>query len=122
MAARLNRRQAEHTRNAIQTGLLLNRLADHAFNGVELSPTQIRAIEILLKKTLPDLQSIEHTGEVVFSDARQLSREDLQYIAAGGSPRAIEAPRCDGELAQVYGVHHGAVEARTNSPDDMRAA
>jgi len=30
-----------------------------------LSRTQIRAAEILLKKTLPDLQAVQHSGEVM---------------------------------------------------------
>jgi hypothetical protein len=52
----------DDVRAKIQTSQLVNRLTDHALNGLELSPTQVRAIEILIKKTLPDLQSIELTG------------------------------------------------------------
>ena len=49
----------DQARAKIRTSQLVNRLTDHAFDKVELSQTQVRAIEILLKKTLPDLQSIE---------------------------------------------------------------
>jgi hypothetical protein len=31
---------------------------------VELSPTQVRAIEILIKKTLPDLQAVDLSGMI----------------------------------------------------------
>ena len=62
MAARLTKRQADGARDAIQTGLLIKSLQDHALEGKELSPSQSRAAEILLKKTLPDLKVTEHVG------------------------------------------------------------
>ena len=52
----------EKTRSKIQTSQLLNRLNGHVFEGIELSQTQLKALEILLKKTLPDLTSIALTG------------------------------------------------------------
>jgi len=52
------------TREKIRTSQLINRLEKHAFGEIELSATQVRAIEILIKKTLPDLVAIEHSGEV----------------------------------------------------------
>lgn len=64
MAARLNKRLADQTRDAIQTSMLINRLTDHIFGEVELSATQVRGIEVLLRKTLPDLKATEHSGEV----------------------------------------------------------
>lgn len=63
MAARLNRRHQDMVRDKIQASQLINRLEDHALGSVELSQTQIKAIEILLKKTLPDLTSTELTGD-----------------------------------------------------------
>jgi len=56
--------QDERARAAIQTSQLLNRLRDHVFGKIELSPTQVKSCEILLRKTLPDLSTIEHVGEV----------------------------------------------------------
>ncbi len=64
MAARINKiRHDDNTRAKIKISQLVNRLTDHALGQVELEPTQVRAIEILLKKTLPDLSNIEHSGE-----------------------------------------------------------
>lgn len=63
MAART--RKVKHddlTREKIQVSQLLNRLTDHALGKCEMTPTQVRAIEILLKKKLPDLQAVEMTG------------------------------------------------------------
>ena len=55
------------TREKIQTSQIINRLMAH-FNGtVELSQTQVRSAEILLRKVLPDLALVEHTGEVEHS-------------------------------------------------------
>ena len=53
---------ATKTRERIQTSMLINRLEDHAVGKVELTTTQVRSIEILLKKSLPDLQSVELSG------------------------------------------------------------
>lgn len=63
MAARLRTTHQEDVRSKIKTSQLLNRLSDHALNGLELGPTQVRAIEVLLRKVLPDLQTVQHTGD-----------------------------------------------------------
>lgn len=57
MAARKRVGLSENTRERIKTSMLVNRLEDHILGKVELSQSQVRGIEILLKKTLPDLQS-----------------------------------------------------------------
>lgn len=65
MAARIHKiRHDDETRAKIQTSQLINRLTDHALNDLKLEPTQVRAIEILLKKTLPDLTATELSGGV----------------------------------------------------------
>lgn len=48
----------EEARSKIQTTQLVNRLQDHALGKVELSQTQVRSVEILLKKKIPDLSSV----------------------------------------------------------------
>jgi hypothetical protein len=59
MAARIKKiRHDEDTRKKIQAAQLINRLTGHAVGEVELSPTQVRAIEILLRKILPDLSDV----------------------------------------------------------------
>lgn len=49
-------------RDKIQASQLINRLENHALGETELSQTQIKAIEILLRKTLPDLSAVAHEG------------------------------------------------------------
>lgn len=63
MAARKRKGLSENTRERIQTTMLAKRLQDHVLGKCELSATQIQAARILLNKTLPDLQSVQHSGE-----------------------------------------------------------
>jgi hypothetical protein len=60
MAARIKKiRHDENTRLKIQAAQLINRLTDHSNGKVELSATQVRSIEILLRKILPDLSDVK---------------------------------------------------------------
>ena len=64
MATRKNTRIDQKSRDKIQASQLINRLNKHALSDEEIMTTsQIRAAEILLKKTLPDLTNVD------FSDA-----------------------------------------------------
>lgn len=64
MAARVNKiRHDDETRAKIQTSQLINRLHAHVFEDVEVSQTQMKAIELLLRKTLPDLSAVQVGGE-----------------------------------------------------------
>ena len=69
MATRLNPKQDARSRSAIKTSQLVNRLQSFAINEpgpqgevIEIDSLRMRAIEILLKKTLPDLSNVELTG------------------------------------------------------------
>ncbi len=65
MAARIRRVElSEEWRRKIQTSMLINRLTDHALGKVELTSSQVKAIEILIRKTLPDLQAISLDGNL----------------------------------------------------------
>jgi hypothetical protein len=64
MAARTRKvRHDENTRAKIKTSQLVNRLTAHVLGTVEMSPSQVTAGLGLLKKTLPDLQAVEHSGD-----------------------------------------------------------
>jgi hypothetical protein len=63
MAERLRKRHQDEVRTKIQTSQLINVLQDHALNGqTEIPPSRMKAIEILLRKALPDLSSTEISG------------------------------------------------------------
>jgi hypothetical protein len=65
MAERLRKRHQEEIRTKIQTSQLINVLQNHALgvDEIEITPTRMKAIELLLKKSLPDLSSTEITGD-----------------------------------------------------------
>ena len=64
MAARLNLRQQDQTRSAIQTTQLVKRLQDYALGEIaEIESGRLKAIEILLRKTLPDLSAVTLSGD-----------------------------------------------------------
>lgn len=62
MAVRKQRWHDAATREKIKAAQLINRLTDHALGLIELSATQVKSIEILLKKVLPDLQAVTVGG------------------------------------------------------------
>jgi hypothetical protein len=60
----MNKLHQEDVRKKIQTSQLLNVLQDHALNGEsEISPSRMKAIEILLRKSLPDLSAVTVSGD-----------------------------------------------------------
>jgi hypothetical protein len=65
MAARKNLEHDQRTREKIQTSQLINRLQSNALGKLkaDLSASQLKSIEILLRKALPDLSSVELKGE-----------------------------------------------------------
>lgn len=82
MAARIRRIAVdENTRAKIQTGLLINRLTDHALGNLELSSTQIKAIEILIRKTLPDLSAVEMDAMV--DAVAEVRRVNVRGVGTG---------------------------------------
>lgn len=60
-ATKRNAMLIEDTRKRVQTTQLINRLQNHGLGKLKkpLDSSQIQAINILLKKTLPDLQSVQ---------------------------------------------------------------
>lgn len=67
----LTKTQQEQVRLAIKTTQLVKRLqcfaldeTDDAGNTVDIDPMRLRAIDILLKKALPDLQAVSVDGTV----------------------------------------------------------
>jgi len=64
MAARLNKLHTEEIRAKIQASQLINVLQKHALTGEgEIPPTRLKAIEILLRKSVPDLSAVTVSGD-----------------------------------------------------------
>lgn len=99
MAARFTKNVAQHTREKIQTTQIVNRLYNHILGKLELSATQVKAADILLKKTMPDLSAIDINAIVEnITDASKLSDSELTNIATSGSDRAIEQTESQDKL------------------------
>jgi hypothetical protein len=63
ITAKLNPRHQQLIRDKINAALLIERLTECALGQTELTSQQMKAIEILLKKSVPDLSSVEMTGD-----------------------------------------------------------
>jgi hypothetical protein len=85
MAARKNLSHPERVRERIRTTQLVRRLTKHVLGKIEMAPTQVTAALGLLKKTLPDLSAIEHTGEVRHRDVSDQPLTAEQWEANYGS-------------------------------------
>lgn len=80
MAARTRKvKHDDFTREKIRTSQLVNRLEKHAFGEISMEPTQVRAIEVLLRKSLPDLSAVTHSGD---------QDNPLQLTVLTGVPRS----------------------------------
>lgn len=87
MAARINPKHLQAHRDKIQTSQLINRLQSFALGGVdgktgetiEISPARLKAIEILLRKTLPDLQAVTVSGDG--DDGAIVNRVELAFVS-----------------------------------------
>jgi hypothetical protein len=99
MAARNKAWTPEKVRQRIRTSMLVRRLKNHVLGKVEMSPTQLKAAEILLKKALPDLSAVEHSGSIEQPMTRDAIIERLTQLHAaavashvdGGTPGSSES-------------------------------
>ena len=92
MAKRRTAWTPDKVRQRIKVGVLVTRLKDHALGAIEMSATQIKAAEILLRKAIPDLKSVEHSGEITQRHVTELSDAELAYLATGSSEGASTPP------------------------------
>ena len=66
MAARLRKTHQDDVRAKIQVSNLIHRVNEYAMGNLsdeDISSNRLNAIKLLLAKALPDLQSIEITGD-----------------------------------------------------------
>lgn len=93
MAARYRNWTPEVVKRRIRAGLLAKRLMDHALGNLEMSQSQIKAAEILLRKVLPDQKATEHTGVVthINYDAAVIGLLNERSTEAGDAQSAPNA-------------------------------
>ena len=83
MAARLRAKHQDEIRTKIQTSQLINRLQECGLGELELRHDQLRSIEILLKKSLPDLSQIELSGD---EDNPVNLKHVVEFVNASATP------------------------------------
>ena len=77
MAARNRKGLSENTRTRIQTTMIVKRLEDHILGKVEMTSSQVSAASILIKKTLPDLQSVQVEKQTPYNSIENKTVEEL---------------------------------------------
>lgn len=86
IAKRKERWTPDVVRQRIRTGMLINRLQKHVGGRLNMTPTQISAAGILLRKTLPDMVAaqIEKRPLEAMADDELLStlKEIRSYLAS----------------------------------------
>lgn len=102
MAARKTAWHPDKVRERIRTSQLINRLTDHVLGKVEMKPSQVTAALGLLRKTVPDLSSVEHSGEIAHRHTTELSDAELAHIAAGGRAGAAQTQTSPPEPAGIH--------------------
>lgn len=88
----------EKVRERIRVTKLIQALELHALGKIQMSATRIRAAEVVLKKALPDLTAIEHSGfietpptrEELLARLTQLHARAVERVDNGGAARAVE--------------------------------
>lgn len=85
MAARLNKLHQDDIRKKIQASQLINVLQKHALTGKgDISITRMKAIEILLRKSVADLSAVQLTGDPD-NPVQTVSRIELIPLGGNGS-------------------------------------
>ena len=79
----------EGMRQRIEVAGIVDKLQKHVDDkdANPLTQTQLKAAEILLRKVIPDLKAIEHSGEVKRSESREALIERLTAIHAATAPK-----------------------------------
>jgi hypothetical protein len=94
MATRRNLKHSADVRARIKLSQLVTRLHAIAMGQIKATIVQVRAIEVLLRKTLPDLHVVDLHADLIHRhvDPTSLSDAELAAIAIAGRSAATEAP------------------------------
>lgn len=80
----------EH-RTKIANSQILKCLLDHVSGKRDMSATQVSAGLGLLRKVMPDLAAVEHSGQLDLKRATEVTDDELANIAAGRSEGTAQA-------------------------------
>lgn len=102
MAARKTMWTPEIVRQRIRTSQLIRRLQKQALGKLELTDGQQRAIAILLRKTLPDLTAVAHTGSLELTKPEELTDTELANIAIGSRTGTAQEKGSEEEPGELH--------------------
>jgi hypothetical protein len=102
MAVRKRLYHPEEVRQKIQTSQLVNRLTAFVNGEIELSASQVTAALGLIRKTMPDMTAIAHSGSVGIEKPEDLNDSVLAHIALRGRDRAAEETSSPEELSELH--------------------
>ncbi len=91
----------EIVRERIRTSMIARRLTDHALGKVEMTATQVSAALGLLRKTLPDLQAVAHSGHIGIEKPEELSEAELDRRIAAAAREETQTPGPQ-ELSELH--------------------
>jgi hypothetical protein len=92
----------EEVRQKIRTSQLVNRLNAFVNGEIELTHSQVTAALGLIRKTMPDLSAMAHSGIIETTKPEELSDDRLAHIAAGSRSGAIEAASGEEEPGELH--------------------
>ena len=85
----------QRVREKIQASMLIRALHDCVEGRNKMTSVQVRAAEVLLKKVVPDLAAVEHSGETsvkhVISSEPMTVEEWKREVEAENPPPLLEA-------------------------------
>jgi hypothetical protein len=102
MAIRKRLFHPEEVRQKIRTSQLVNRLQAFINGEVELTPHQVSAALGLIRKTMPDLSAMAHSGMIETTKPEELTDDRLAHIATAGRSGAIEATGSEEEPSELH--------------------
>ena len=107
-------------RDRIRPAIILAKLQQHveSADGDVMTMAQIKAAEVLLRKVIPDLKSIEHTGEVslprlVIDMRRRIDIQDVEAeLIPPPAPVALESQKRPRGRPRLYPEGYKAARRR----------
>jgi len=112
---------SEAWRRAVKVDDCRIKLQQCAAGEIDLTPMQFKSIELLLRKTIPDLKAVEHHHSERTKTAQDYSDEEIITLlkrAGARQPRvrADKADRGERVAADVCGVHDATLGGGKDTP------
>lgn len=102
IGVRRNLYHPEEVKEKIKTSQIINRLNSFVNGEIEMSAPQVTAALGLLKKTVPDLSAVEHSGKIDTRTEKDLTDAELAVIARSSSTGIAEQALSEKKPSEVH--------------------